>query len=150
MAKTEKKSMNKSIEKSKQFKDYTKKAVNWIVDFNHNHPFEVLGPHYMKDEKVVIINAFLPGALKAEIIPEDNVTENLEMKILNDKGFFQCVYKNVEKLFKYKINITYSDGTKYLKNDQFSFDVDVTDFDLFLMGEGNHFKSYEKYVAKLK
>ena len=150
MAKTEKKSRNKSIEKSKQFKEYTKKAVNWIVDFNHNHPFEVLGPHFMKDEKVVIINAFLPGALKAEIIPEDNVTENLEMKILNDKGFFQCVYKNVEKLFKYKINITYSDGTKYLKNDPFSFDVDVTDFDLFLMGEGNHFKSYEKYGAKLK
>ena len=28
--------------------------------------------------------------------------------------------------------------------------IDLTDFDLYLLGEGNHFESYEKLGAKLK
>ena len=150
MIKKEKKYKNKEFNKSKQFLDYSIKASEWIVNFNHNHPFEVLGPHYMKDKNNVIINAFLPEAKSAEIIPTDASILKTEMKMIDEKGFFQCVYKDISELFDYEISVIYKDGTISGKKDSYSFGVDVTDFDLFLMGEGNHFKSYEKYGAKIK
>ena len=150
MKKKEKKFKHKNIQKSKQFKDYTLKASDWIVNFNHNHPFEVMGPHFMKDKNEVIINTFLPGTLSAEIIPSEGNFKNCEMKLINKLGFYQCIYSDTDEIFSYKIKATYNDGTTILKDDPYNFEIDLSDFDLFLMGEGNHFKSYEKYGAMLK
>ena len=150
MVKKEKKSKDFNLRKKKDFIEYSHKAAEWIVNFNHNRPFEVLGPHYFAESEEVIINCFLPDAKKAVIIPDDIDKPVVEMELINKGGFYQTVLKNENDAFKYKIRAEYKGDKKNIFEDPYFFDIDITDFDLYLMGEGNHFKSYEKYGAKVK
>jgi 1,4-alpha-glucan branching enzyme len=143
--------MAKKVQKTKfqKFIEFTGKASDWIVHFNHNKPFEVLGLHYFEDTKQAVINCYIPEAKSVTVIPSEKNLTQKKMKAIGE-GFFQIVYNSIKDVFKYKLDVKYLDNNEYTFYDPYQFPVILSDFDLYLLAEGNHFKSYEKYGAKLK
>ena len=72
------------------------------------------------------------------------------MKKINKEGFFEAVFEDLSKPFKYKLRVvTHHDETREFY-DPYSFPPVLTDFDLYLIGEGTHYKNYEKLGAHVK
>ncbi len=132
------------------FRKYTKDNCAKIVNFENINPFDILGPHYIPEKKEYFINCYYPNSSEVTIIPGVESRKPQKMKLIHEAGFYQAVYKEVKDTFDYKFSVKYDEGYPLELHDPYSFGTDMTDFDLFLLGEGNYFKSYEKHGSKLK
>ena len=119
-----------------------------IIQFNECRPFEILGPHLTADGRTIVINAFLPQAKNARIrIKGDR--KKYEMKRLNEEGIFQMTFEGFDELFSYKIIYVNEKKEQHEIHDPYTFPIQLSDLDLHLLGEGSHYKSYEKLGAKI-
>jgi len=123
-------------------------AFQKIINFSESRPFDILGPHLQTDSRRVVINAFLPQALNARIkIKGDK--KKYEMQKLNEDGIFQITLDGFDELFPYKIIYSNEKNEHNEIYDSYSFPLQLSDLDLHLLGEGNHYKSYDKLGARL-
>jgi 1,4-alpha-glucan branching enzyme len=121
--------------------------IEAIVNFDHGMPSKILGLHRTQDGKGMAICAFKPSAVEAWIRLSQKTTAKKKMQCLHSAGFFQWVTSEKKGLFEYKIGFRHSDGTVEESEDAYVFLPDITDYDLHLIGEGNHLRSYEKLGA---
>ncbi len=124
-------------------------AIRKIVDFTEDHPCETLGPHLFKRNKSLVINSFLPHAEQAWV-ELSGADIPLPMRKVHARGFFQTVIKNVTKIIPYQITFKDESGRLFSSDDPYACSTDISDYDLHLLGEGNHFKSYDRLGAQLK
>jgi 1,4-alpha-glucan branching enzyme len=124
-------------------------AVAAVVGGYVGDPFGILGPHYyeLEGKKYLVIRVFLPTAEKI-VVTAANATYPME-KVHSD-GFFEVIITAPPSDFSYKLCSTDFSGNTTEFSDVYSFGSLLTDFDLQLLGEGNHFHSYEKLGAHLK
>ena len=122
--------------------------IRQIVFAYYHDPFQVLGAHLVDvdGETRVAIRAFRPEAREVFVIDEANKTH--PMTRLHEHGFFEAVVARPE-VFKYRLAIQDRYGNKTTLFDPYAFLPVLTDFDLQLLGEGNHHRSYEKLGAHL-
>ena len=50
----------------------------------------------------------------------------------------------------YQLRVTYKSGETYTMHDPYAFPPMLTDYDLYLLGEGTHWRSYERLGAHLR
>ncbi len=120
-----------------------------IVEARCGDPFSILGPHPVKigDELCLGVNIFVPGASRAWVLPRSGGA--IAATGLDPEGFFRCVLGPVGKDFRYRLRIERSDGATWECEDPYRFGRVLTDYDLYLLGEGTHYKNYEKLGAHL-
>ena len=116
--------------------------VEAIVGGYHGDPFRVLGPHRVK--KGWEVRAFLPQASKASVVFQG---QTAGMQKIDAQGFF-CASIDRDP-GRYKLQLTLWNGTEQEIEDAYRFPPLLTDFDLYLHGEGTHFESYNKLGAHL-
>ncbi len=128
-----------------------KEQINLIVKVEHNDPFQVLGPHLIKvgENDAIAIRAFLPGAKDVYVMDLRKKTKPKEYKMVKtrDEGFFEVVIKDTSEKFPYKLRRVHSDGSSVEYYDPYSFEPVLSEYDLHLIGEGTHYKKYEKLGA---
>ncbi len=117
-----------------------------IVDSEHHNPHNFLGIHQeiLNSKPVVIVRCFLPRAQKVSVI--DTNLKKYPMEKIDDAGVFQVNIGN-KKIFDYQLEVTDYDGNTQKIFDPYSFEPVISDFDLFLFGEGNHYKIFDKLGA---
>ena len=69
------------------------------------------------------------------------------MEKLHPDGFFQAIFKDRSELFSYQLRILDHEGQAYQFIDPYTFPPVLTEFDLHLIGEGSHYRKYEKLGA---
>jgi len=126
----------------------TRKAVSKLIHFEENLPFEVLGPRFLDDKDTLIINVFLPFAEKAFIRLKDS-RKKVEMERINKEGVFQLRIPRVKSIPSYKVIWFNAEHETIERDDPYLFKPELGDIDLHLLGEGNHFKSYEKLGSRV-
>ena len=125
-----------------------KSQIKLIINADHRDPFEVLGSHIIEQdsERLVAVRAFLPEASESWVV--DMKTKKLHpMEKIHKAGFFQAIFPERKDVFAYRIRIKSLEGTVSEFYDPYSFLPVLTDFDLHLIGEGNHYNLYEKLGA---
>ena len=100
-----------------------------IIEGRHSDPFHYLGPHKENDRTVV--RAFLPDAAKVDAIDDHGATTPLER--VHDSGLFVGPLANGST--KYQLRAKFGDNVVDLE-DPYRFPPLLTDFDLYLLGEG--------------
>ncbi len=117
-----------------------------IVDSEHYNPHNFLGMHQeiLNSKPIVIVRCFLPRAQKVSVI--DINLKKYPMEKIDDAGVFQVNIGN-KKIFDYQLEVTDYDGNTQKIFDPYSFEPVISDFDLFLFGEGNHYKIFDKLGA---
>ncbi len=125
-------------------------GIERILRFEDGNPFKILGPHPAKDGRGVIIRAFLPRASKAWIRELDGNKERTLMEKVHPGGFFQAFFEKAGEIFPYKIETCDETGFFQEAEDPYAFFPDqLSDYDLYLIGEGTHHRSYEKFGSHL-
>ena len=111
-----------------------------IVEGRHSDPFHYLGLH-TEDDKTVV-RAFLPEASKVDAIDEHG--EMAELSRIHDAGLFAGALPNGSR--RYQLRARFGDTVVDL-DDPYRFPPVLTDFDLYLLGEGTHQRIYDKLGA---
>ncbi len=111
-----------------------------IIEGRHSDPFRYLGLHTEGDKSVV--RAFLPQASNVEAIGEHGETAKLAR--IHDAGLFAGALPNGSK--RYQLRARFGDNVVDL-DDPYRFPPVLSDFDLYLLGEGTHQRLYDKLGA---
>jgi 1,4-alpha-glucan branching enzyme len=112
----------------------------------HGRPFDVLGIHpvTIDGRKGMAIRAFLPNA---ESVVVERGTSLEPMTRVTRDGFFEALFPGTERVFPYRLLVTGSDGLTVPTEDPYRFPAVLSEYDLHLFKEGNHFRLYEKLGA---
>ena len=114
--------------------------------------FVVLGMHEATDEdghKFIFIRTLQPQAKSVEVINRDTGTSLGYMRRVHNDGLFQLDLTEISEFFPYHFKITLYNDVVYQAEDVYRFWPVLGDMDLYLFGEGTHYKSYEKLGAHL-
>ena len=111
-----------------------------IVEGRHSDPFHYLGLHTEGGKTVV--RAFLPEASNVDAIDEHG--EAAALARIHDAGLFAGALPNGST--RYQLRARFGDNVVDL-DDPYRFPPVLTDFDLYLLGEGTHQRIYDKLGA---
>ncbi len=119
-----------------------------IVRGEHGDPFAVLGPHALSQggRSAVAIRTFLPGATEVSILPEGSAPSPRRMDRIHPDGLFEAVFLESQAPFSYRLEVV-EGGASRTVEDPYRFASTLSDLDLYLIGEGTHYRSYEKMGA---
>jgi len=109
-----------------------------VIAGRHSDPFHYLGPHTENDR--TLVRVFLPEATQVVAIGE---REEHELACLDPAGLFEGPLDNPSY---YRLRARYGDNAVELE-DPYRFPPILSDFDLYLLGEGNHLRLYDKLGA---
>jgi 1,4-alpha-glucan branching enzyme len=125
-----------------------KEEIEKIVNSAWPDPFEILGSHVIKwgGKECVAVRAFLPEAAEVSVV-EVGSGQDYPMRKLHKEGFFEAVIRGRSEVFPYRLKETDTSGARRLITDPYSFLPVLSDYDLYLIGEGTHYDQYEKLGA---
>lgn len=124
--------------------------ISSISDGSHGDPFSVLGFHHakIKGKEKLILRVFRPEAQKVYV--EIGKGKPAEFERISDEGLFEYIFPRRKNKDPYKLHIQPFDGEKFVIHDAYAFGPLLSDYDLQLWGEGNHFKAYHFLGAHIK
>ncbi len=118
-----------------------------IAGATHGAPFDVLGQHAITSDSrpAVAIRAFQPQAASVSVRRGEALHPMAPAE--DEPGFFEVVFRGESDFAPYQLQITLPDGKSYVQEDPYRFGPVLTEFDLYLFGEGKHYELYEKLGA---
>jgi 1,4-alpha-glucan branching enzyme len=119
-----------------------------LVKGHHGNPFAALGPHLydLDGTSYLVIRAFIPTAREMQV-KVDNKLYQMD-KVHND-GLFQVALAGQPQNLSYQLAATDHSDRQTVFHDPYAFSQTLTDYDLHLIKEGNHFHTYDKLGAHL-
>jgi 1,4-alpha-glucan branching enzyme len=114
-----------------------------LAGAQHPDPFSVLGPHV--SDRGVTIRAVFPHAEEVAVIWPDGGAAAMERR--HPAGVFEATIEGLHQLPTYRLRVTYRSGHVADLDDPYRYGRVIGDFDLYLFGEGNHTRIYDKLGA---
>ena len=111
-----------------------------VIEGRHHDPFQYLGPHVQ--DGVAVVRVFLPDASRVSLLPEKGREVRLER--LHEAGLFAGSLPGIDA--RYRLRAVYGEVTVELE-DPYRFTPVLSDFDLYLLGEGTDMRFYDKLGA---
>jgi 1,4-alpha-glucan branching enzyme len=128
-------------------------------------PFGALGPHSTDtpEGRRWTVRFFQPSAAEAEVLlfrrpdaspPRESGPETLAMREIRPGGLFEVAlpgfgeYPPAPSSYRIRFRTRYDETVENF--DTYAFPFLLTEFDLYLMGEGRHYDAYEKLGAHIK
>jgi len=133
------------------------RSIDALVTGRNGDPFALLGPHPVSGGWA--IRFFLPWAAEASIAlgsasaerPPVAMAKVVDAVRLRPEGFFEASFLSSQTTApapgSYKIRFRTHHGEEYEVYDTYAFPYSISEFDLYLMGEGRHYDTYEKLGA---
>ena len=121
--------------------------MNWIlydelIEGKINAPKHLLGNHDYGEGQMIA--AYKPHSVSCKVIAPTGNAE-YEMEKIDEHGFY-ALYLPKKKFngSKYQLVTNYEDGSMVVSADPYSFNAQITDYDIYLFSEGNHWDIYKK------
>ena len=115
-----------------------------IAEARHADPFAVLGPH-VEPNKGVVIRTVIPTAERITVTR--NGSGSIEMTRRHPAGIFEAVLADLTEIPDYRLHVSYQDGATSEIDDPYRYGRVLSDYDLYLFGEGKHTRIYDKLGA---
>jgi 1,4-alpha-glucan branching enzyme len=123
-----------------------------LVEGRHENPFEILGPHEVTVEgrRAVAVRAYLPHSTQAWVLDKHHGTSR-PMRRVHPAGLYEAICPLGEDgSAPYLLRCADSSGRQSTMHDPYAFPPLLTDYDLHLLHEGRHWRSYHKLGAHLR
>ncbi|MBX7168763.1 MAG: 1,4-alpha-glucan branching protein GlgB [Pirellulales bacterium] len=128
--------------------------IGQLVEGRHENPAAVLGPHEIEAEgrRALAVRAWLPHVRQAWVLDHAHAGAVRPMRRIHPAGLFEaiCPWDERRSPARYQLQTANEDGTKAIMHDPYAFPCALTDYDLYLLAEGRHWRSYEKLGAHLR
>jgi 1,4-alpha-glucan branching enzyme len=125
-----------------------------LLAARNSDPFAILGPHPIDSPqgRRWVVRAFQPRAMDASLLQVNHSA--LSMRRLPNTGFFEAEIPGTSEFApapsSYRIRFRTEHGEEFEHYDPYAFPYLLTEFDIYLMGEGRHYDTYEKLGAHFK
>ena len=118
-----------------------------LVHGFHGAPFNILGPHNIEVDgtPMLAVRAFRPQDTAASV--KDATGRRTPMLNWNNSGFFEALLPAQDTALQYTLVVVDKRGNEFELEDPYRFSPILTDYDLYLFGEGNFYYAYEKLGA---
>ncbi|MDR2183633.1 MAG: 1,4-alpha-glucan branching protein GlgB [Clostridiales bacterium] len=113
-------------------------------------PHRILGMHEVAADGAdkLFVRAFMPEAAKVDVLDPDTYRRFPLTKIHAD-GFYEGEITGRSTWFRYLLEAEFENGSVFRTYDPYSFAPVLTDFDMFLFGQGTHYKIADKLGANM-
>ncbi len=119
--------------------------IHALASGQHGDPFAVLGPH-RDGHGSVTVRAFLPEAREVFLVAEDHDGRPHALKSLHPAGLWAVtVPEGVAD--RYRLRVVDHGGHVREIEDPYRFPSTLSGYDLHLLGEGTHYRVYDKLGA---
>jgi 1,4-alpha-glucan branching enzyme len=115
-----------------------------LAGARHSDPFSILGPH--RQDGGLVIRAFHPAAERVLVA---GVQEPTEMTRVHPAGIFEAQFPDAQEAFDYRLRIVYPGGYSNEIDDPYRYGRIISDYDLYLFGEGKHTRIYDALGAHI-
>jgi 1,4-alpha-glucan branching enzyme len=119
-------------------------GLDALAAARHSDPFAILGPHRRPD--ALLIRTFQPAAERVSVI---GPLGDVEMARVHQSGIFEARFPGVSEPFDYRLRIVYPGGYAAEIDDPYRYGRVISDYDLYLFGEGKHRRIYDKLGAHI-
>ena len=122
--------------------------IEALVNARHPAPRSVLGYHEFarkNDAPVCVVRVLEPDAVEVRV-RWDGETD-VALKQVHPAGLFEGRVPHRRPVLPYRLHVCYASGVEIEKHDAYYFAPQLTDFDFYLFGEGNHYSIYYKLGA---
>jgi 1,4-alpha-glucan branching enzyme len=122
-----------------------------LLAVRHAAPHELLGMHRLANRKALVVRAFIPNASRVDAVPvHDPAKPTIHLRRLHDTDVFEGSTERAAEVYAYDLVITWPDGSQTRSRDPYSFLPSVGETDLYLFGQGNERRIYDKLGAQLR
>ena len=144
--------------------DASQSEIERIVRAESSDPFQFLGPHWLDRDgkRVLAIRAYHPAASEMAVEWLRNPPKRhsaIAAEKIHPGGVFEAIVPsdlsqlrdNQEiEATSYRLYFRFPDGNSLDTFDPYAFPPLLTDYDLYLSGEGTHYQKYEKLGAHVR
>ena len=128
----------------------TPAELSSLVQAQNKSPHQLLGIHPLGDGSGLVVRALLQNAAEVEVVPtHDKSKPRFRLSRLHEMGLFEGVTHQANHVYAYDFRITDYQGQVRQTRDAYSFLPTLGETDLFLFGQGNERRIYEKLGAQL-
>ncbi len=128
--------------------------VDALVAGAHPDPLSILGPHQLTldGRRALAVRAFLPDMQRVWLIDAADGRRALPMRRIHPAGLYEaiCPMHDVQRPLRYELKVEDSRGRQSVTHDPYAFPPLLTDYDLHLLAEGRHWKSYRRLGAQIR
>ncbi|MEM1303317.1 MAG: 1,4-alpha-glucan branching protein GlgB, partial [Planctomycetota bacterium] len=129
-------------------------AITPLIEGRHENPFTVLGPHHVEQDgrRALSVRAFLPNAERVWLVDPTHGGSK-PMRRIHPAGLYEAISASEDGVSlpedpkHYQLRVSDRNGDHKTMHDPYAFEPWLTDYDLHLIGEGTHWKSYERLGA---
>ncbi|MFY9752858.1 MAG: 1,4-alpha-glucan branching protein GlgB [Candidatus Acidiferrales bacterium] len=135
-------------------------AIARLIRGEHSDPFAILGPHWTTSAsggRALAIRVLRPGAAEVSVLWNGSY-DAYPAKTIDVGGMFEAVLPptlphltegQMVEPARYRLRIKFPDGNTLETYDPYAFPLLLSDYDLYLAGEGTDHLKYEKMGAHL-
>ena len=128
--------------------------IRRLVEGRTENPFELLGPHEVVEtgRRAVAVRAFLPHSAQAWVLDQAHTEAPRPMRRIHPAGLFEaiCPLGENEGSKRYLLQFADQHGQRATMHDPYAFPHLLSEYDLHLLNEGTHWRSYHKLGAQLR
>jgi len=128
-------------------------TIGRLIDGRMEDPRQLLGPHVVEHDgrKAMAVRAFFPQSERAWVVDEAE-GEVHPMRRIHPSGLYEAIRPlGAEGATPpYRLQVAFDRGERVTMHDPYAYSSSLTDFDLYLLGEGTHWQSYEKLGAQVR
>jgi len=123
-----------------------------LLRAENRDPFRLLGPHIVEEgeEKRLVARGFFPRATQVSVTLKER-SDTIAARRISPEGLFEAVLPIYPHLpisaDSYRWRVAEEGQPAREVHDTYAFPPLLSDFDLYLMGEGTHYQKYEKMGA---
>jgi len=122
-----------------------------LVQAQHSSPHQLLGMHPLGDGTGLVVRALLQHAARVEVVPvHEPHKPSFALEQLDPSGLFEGVTTAAQRPYAYDLVITDYQGNTRRTRDPYSFWPSLGETDLYLFGQGNERRIYDKLGAQLR
>jgi len=122
--------------------------VDQIAIGHYPDPFAVLGLHYSPDLGKLTARTFQPEAASVEVIHAKTGKVEAKLERIHDSGLFAGVFERRKKPFPYRLRIAWGVNLVDM-DDPYRFGSTFGEQDIHFLGEGAHYRAYDRMGAHL-
>jgi 1,4-alpha-glucan branching enzyme len=118
--------------------------IQQVVRGEHRDVFRVLGMHRVSigGELRLVVRTFQPAA-RAVTLVDAETGETTPLDCAHSDGFWEVALPAGTHPFPYRLRVVGEDGEAVEEYDPYAFPPTVSDFDLYLIGEGTHLRLWD-------
>lgn len=123
-------------------------GISRLVDGTLENPAQLLGPRPVSDcgRQAISVRAYLPDSDQVWLVDREH-HEVRPMRRIHPAGFYEALRPAHHINSNYRLRVARKNGQIIEMHDPYAVDPLLTEFDLFLFGQGRNWKIYEKLGA---